>query len=125
MCKSAGIKGKKSNHSLCTTGLCQAGIPEKIIKERTGHHSLESLQKYEHAFNDQHKVVANILAAAAEKDASFSAQMTKLQSTNEQTNVSDSSTPSMNFREWNWSYWILFSILLPLAIFAIHIPCKF
>ena len=41
MCFEAGIAGHKTNHSLRVTGaseLFQAGVLEKIIKERTGHH---------------------------------------------------------------------------------------
>ncbi len=47
----AQIDGRKTNHSLRATGaseLFQAGVPEKIIKERTGHHSLEALRTYYH-----------------------------------------------------------------------------
>ena len=39
MCQVAGIEGHKTNHSLRATGaseLFEAGVPEKIIKERTG-----------------------------------------------------------------------------------------
>ncbi len=38
MCRNGGIAGTKSNHSLCVTGvteLYRAGVPEKIIKQRT------------------------------------------------------------------------------------------
>ncbi len=40
MCRNGGIAGTKSNHSLHATGateLYRAGVPEKIIKQRTGH----------------------------------------------------------------------------------------
>ena len=42
MCKEAGIKEKKSNHSLRATGataLFNAGVPEKLIRDVTGHRS--------------------------------------------------------------------------------------
>ena len=50
MCSEAHISGHKTNHSLRATGaseLFEAGVPEKIIKERTGHRSLEALRLYE------------------------------------------------------------------------------
>ena len=37
-------------------------IPEKIIQERTGHRSLESLRCYERTSNLQHNTVSNILS---------------------------------------------------------------
>ena len=43
MCKQAGIKGNKTNHSLRAMGATQMydlGVPEKLIQERTGHRSL-------------------------------------------------------------------------------------
>ena len=50
ICADAGVKGNKSNHSLRATGateLYQAGVPEKVIQERTGHLSLTGLRQYE------------------------------------------------------------------------------
>ena len=46
MCQEAGIHGKKANHSLRATGatiLFNAQVPEKMIKEITGHRSLKDL----------------------------------------------------------------------------------
>ena len=46
MCTHGGVESR-SNHSLGATGateLYNAGVPEKIIKKRTGHRSLESLR---------------------------------------------------------------------------------
>ncbi len=43
ICQDTGIKGHKTNHSLRATGATQlynAGVPEIIIQERTGHKSL-------------------------------------------------------------------------------------
>ena len=60
MCSEAGITGHKTNHSLRATGtseLFAAGVPEIIIKERTGHHSLE------HITSMQPQVVSNILGS--------------------------------------------------------------
>ena len=54
----AKIGGQKTNHSLRATGvseLFEAGVPEKIIKERTGHRSLEALRLYERTTSNQHQ----------------------------------------------------------------------
>ena len=60
-----GITGK-INHSLRATGaseLFQAGVPEKMVQERTGHRSMKALRMYEHTTTTQHMAVSNILAA--------------------------------------------------------------
>ena len=47
LCKSAGIEGYKTNHSLrvtTATRLFQAGIDEQLIMERTGHHSTDGIR---------------------------------------------------------------------------------
>ncbi len=72
MCSEAQIDGRKTNHSLRATGaseLFQAGVPEKIIKERTGHHSLEALRTYERTTTEQHQAISDILSA--EKKITF------------------------------------------------------
>ena len=46
MCAEVGITGRKTNHSLRATGateLFQAHVPERLIQQRTGHHSVEAL----------------------------------------------------------------------------------
>ena len=67
MCKQAGIKGNKTNHSLRATGtteLYESGVPEKLIQERTGHRSLEALRVilYERTsiLKQQNKAVSSI-----------------------------------------------------------------
>ena len=63
-----GVSGK-TNHSLCATGassLFQAGIPEKIIQERTGHRSIKALRMYERTTTSQHVAVSNILSSTTE-----------------------------------------------------------
>ena len=72
MCQEAGIEGHKTNHSLRATGaseLFEAGVPEKIIKERTGHRSLEALRVYEHTSTEQQQAVSAVLSA--EKKTTF------------------------------------------------------
>jgi len=49
MCKAAGIEGHKTGHSgkvTCATVLHQLNFSDQLIKERTGHPSLEALYKY-------------------------------------------------------------------------------
>lgn len=70
MCKEAGIKGTKSNHSLRVTGtsaLFDAGVPEKIIQSRTGHKSLDALRVYERVTSDQEVQVSKISSGSVDK----------------------------------------------------------
>ena len=63
MCKEAGIQGKKANHSLRATGasaLFNAGVPEKLIRDVTGHRS-KALELYECPSLDQLKAVSRVL----------------------------------------------------------------
>ena len=76
MCVDAGIGGNKTNHSLRATGateLYQAGVPEKVIQERTGHLSLSGLRQYERTCDKQHEAVSQILAA--KENVSFQQQV--------------------------------------------------
>ena len=66
ICADAGVGGNKCNQSLRATGateLYQAGVPEKVIQERTGHLSLTGLRQYERTSGKQHKAVSQVLAA--------------------------------------------------------------
>ena len=45
------------------SNLFQAGVPEKIIQERTGHRSLKALRMYERTTTSQHIAVSNVLSA--------------------------------------------------------------
>ena len=84
MCADAGINGNKTNHSLRATGateLYKRGVPEKLIQERTGHRSLESLRTYERTSEEQHKAASSVLSASSHTGADyshwFSSQKTK------------------------------------------------
>ena len=68
MCKEAGIKEKKSNHSLRATGataLFNAGVPEKLIRDVTGHRS-KALELYERPSLKQQQSVSRILMQGKE-----------------------------------------------------------
>ena len=63
----ASIEGHKTNHSLRATdatALYQAGVPENIIQERTGHLSLKGLRQYECTSDEQHQAISRVLAAS-------------------------------------------------------------
>ena len=65
MCEEAGITGHKTNHSLrayVATELFNAGIPEKVIQDRTGHRSLDGLRKYETISEQQKEAACKVLA---------------------------------------------------------------
>lgn len=62
MFKMVGIDGK-TNHSLRASGateMFRAGVPEKIIQERTGHRSVKALRTYERTTETQNLSVANV-----------------------------------------------------------------
>ena len=65
MFEEAGIQGK-TNHSLRATGVTdmyRAGVPEKLMLERTGHRSLDGLRAYEKSSIEQHQSVSNIMTS--------------------------------------------------------------
>ena len=65
MCLEAGLEGKKTNHSLRVAGatcLYEAGVPEKVIQQRTGHRCLQSLRHYERISSDQEVAISRILS---------------------------------------------------------------
>ena len=64
LCQEAGISGQKTNHSLRATGasqLFQVNAPEKIIQERTGHRSTDTL--YKRTAEEQHMAVTKVLSS--------------------------------------------------------------
>ena len=70
MCSDAGIHGRKTNHSLRVAGvssLFDAGVPERIIQQRSGHRSLEGLRVYERVTQQQQQEVSKILAGDSKK----------------------------------------------------------
>ncbi len=71
LCANAGVVGHKTNHSLrasSATAMYNAGIPEKLIQERTGHRSLDALRTYERSNDQQQKeAVSSILSVPQEQ----------------------------------------------------------
>ena len=84
MCKAAGLK-RKTSHCLrvtCASSLFNASVEEKLIRERTGHHS-DSLFKYEKPRKEKITEVSSVLGPrisatevkiSEEKDLSSDAQ---------------------------------------------------
>ena len=67
MFEAVGVRGN-TNHSLRVTGttrLFNAQVPEKIVQERSGHRSLDSLRCYERTSKEQHQAVLSILSSAS------------------------------------------------------------
>ena len=56
MCMAAGIQGRKTGHSgkvTCAITLYHHNFSDQLIKEHTGHRSLEALHKYKRTGSDQ------------------------------------------------------------------------
>ena len=71
MCKAAGIEGRKTGHSgrvTCATVLYHNDFSDQLIKERTGHRSLEALHKYKRTSSDQQYIVSKALQPQFTKD---------------------------------------------------------
>ena len=65
MCNNAGISEGFTNHSLHAHGattLFHADVPEKLIQQRTGHHSVEALHQYERTSQSQLLDISNIMS---------------------------------------------------------------
>ena len=64
MCRTAGLEGFRTNHSLRATSatrLFSAGTDEQLIMERTGHRSIDGVRSYKRASDTQHQDISNIL----------------------------------------------------------------
>ena len=64
LCKSAGIDGFKTNHSLratATSRLYQSGVDEQLVMERTGHRSIEGVRSYKRTSDSQREALSDIL----------------------------------------------------------------
>ena len=51
----------------------EAGVPEKLVQERMGHRSVESLRLYQRTTRTQHKAVSTVLTS--DKPAKFTETM--------------------------------------------------
>ena len=67
-CENVSITGKKTNHSLCATGITsmlQAGLLEKVIQDNSGHRSVNRLCKYERISEVQQASACKALSGSA------------------------------------------------------------
>ena len=66
---------KKTNHSLKATGastMFTAGVPEKLIKNITGHKSTKALEVYERSSTEQLQAVSKVMTTP---NSSFSSEV--------------------------------------------------
>ncbi len=66
LCKTAGIEGFKTNHSLratAATRLYELGVEEQTVMEQTGHRSLEGVRSYKRTTSQQQQVLSDILSS--------------------------------------------------------------
>ena len=97
MCSESGVNGEKTNHSLRATGisdLYQAGVPEKVIQERSGHLSISGLRQYERTTLGQQQAVSRILSSR--EGTTFQKQLS-LQTTSRVIPAQPPPVPQMNF----------------------------
>ena len=66
LCAEAGVGGNKTNplHATGASTLFQAGVPEKIIQQRSGHLSLHGLRHYKHVTAEQQLTVCHVLSSS-------------------------------------------------------------
>ena len=78
MCMEAGTEEKKSNHSLRVTGataMFAAQVPEKMIKDITGHKSSKALALYERPTLAQKQALSKVLAGGPGSSSSTSSSV--------------------------------------------------
>ena len=95
-------KKTKTNHSLRVTGassLFDAGVPEKIIQQSTGHRSIDGLRVYERVTEEQNAAVSKILTS---KDvSSFAIKMKEPSAQLSKASFNDQSCPGSFDPQYN------------------------
>ena len=67
LCKSAGIQGYKTNHSLRVTNatrLYASGVDEQLVMEQTGHRSVDGVRTYKRTSEEQQIAISDVLNRA-------------------------------------------------------------
>ncbi len=70
ICTLAGLPKRYTNHSLRATGITRmftAGVPEKLIAEKSGHRSLKALRFYEHTSDEQEIAAGKVIGEVRKK----------------------------------------------------------
>ena len=78
ICDKGSIDGRKTNHSLRVTGvshLFQAGVPEKLIQQRSGHLSSDGLRQYQRTTISQDEAVSKVLTSGSTYQQSMAIEM--------------------------------------------------
>ena len=94
MCKEAGILEHKTNHSLRATGtsaMFNTGVPDKLIRDITGHRSA-ALQLYERPTVQQKQAVSRVLVQGTQNFME-----TKLDRENSCKTLTENLTPGFTF----------------------------
>lgn len=105
ICRAAGIKGFKTNHSLrvtTATRLFQAGVDEQLIMGRTGHHSTDGIRTYKCTSAEQQEANSDILSRSKRPRADTSKCMSLVPSstslaTQDPPNMQVPSQPSLSY----------------------------
>ena len=101
LCKTAGIEGFRTNHSLRATAATRLGVDEQLVMERTGHRSLEGVRSYKRTSDLQHEALSDILnckvarvenSAVAPDPPQIGAVVSYSPDNNDQESLSGSST---------------------------------
>ena len=98
ICTDAGVGGNKTNHSLRATGttaLFTAGVPEKVIQQRSGHLSLQGLRQYEKVSSEQQQAACRVLSSC--ENTTFSEEMEKPTTSDLEPASVSSPLPGMHF----------------------------
>ena len=105
LCKTSGIPGFKTNHSLhvtAATRLFHSGVDEQLIMSRTGHRSLEGVRAYKRVSDNQKEQVSTVLnditnGSNPEKKPKLSTHIEHSKSQRLAINLSNSSNITINY----------------------------
>ena len=70
ICSAAGFPKRYANYSLRAIGITRmfsAGVPEKIIAEKSGHRSLKALRFYEHTSDEQEMAAGEVIGKSTKQ----------------------------------------------------------
>ena len=98
ICTDARVGGNKTNHSLRATGttaLFTAGVPEKVIQQRSGHLLLQGLRQYEKVSSEQQQAACRVLSSC--ENTTFSEEMEKPTTSDLEPASVSSPLPGMHF----------------------------
>jgi integrase len=77
LCRSAGLNGHFTNHSLCATAatrLFEAGIDEQLIMHRTGHSTTSGVRMYKRASENLKAITSSVFEFLEKSEARHSSE---------------------------------------------------